>query len=123
MRQAVDELHQAGRPFYGVWGTGVLVETLVERGAEGDLAEAQEAIDRLANLPADEGSAVRDITLLRLRALLARASGDDVAYRDLVESLSRDGHRAGLRGAYGVGRGDAMTAAGSVRGRRARGVV
>ena len=55
MRQAVDELHQAGRPFFGVWGTGVLVETLLERGAEGDLAEAQEAIDRLANLPADEG--------------------------------------------------------------------
>ena len=101
MRQAVDELHQAGRLFYGVWGTGVLVETLVERGAEGDLAEAQEAIDRLANLPADDGSAMREITLLRLRALLARARGDDVAYRDLVgryramaESLGFEGHIA-----------------------------
>ena len=101
MRKAVDELHQAGRLGYGVWGTGVLVETLLERGAEGDLAEAQEAIDRLANLPADEGSAVRDITLLRLRALLARARGDDVAYRDLVsryramaESLGFEGHIA-----------------------------
>ena len=71
MRQAVDELHQAGRLCYGVWGTGVLVETLLERGAEGDLAEAQEAIDRLANLPAGDGSAMREITLLRLRALLA----------------------------------------------------
>ncbi len=50
MRQAVDELRQAGHLFYGVWGTGVLVETLLERGAEGDLAEAQEAFDRLANL-------------------------------------------------------------------------
>jgi hypothetical protein len=50
------------------------VETLLERGAEGDLAEAQEAIDRLANLPADDGSAVLEITLLRLRALLARAA-------------------------------------------------
>ena len=65
------------------WGTGVLVETLLERGAEGDLAEAQEAIDRLANLPADDGLAMREITLLRLRALLARARGDDVAYRGL----------------------------------------
>ena len=99
MRQAVDELHQAGRPFYGVWGTGVLVETLVERGAEGDLAEAQQAIDRLANLSADERWAVRDITLLRLRALLARARGDDAAYRDVVgryrtmaESLGFEGH-------------------------------
>ena len=99
MRKAVDELHQAGRLGYGVWGTGVLVETLLERGAEGDLAEAQEAIDRLANLPADEGWAMREITLLRLRALLSRARGDDVAYRDLVgryramaESLGFEGH-------------------------------
>ena len=59
------------------------------------------AIDRLANLPADEGSAMLEITLLRLRALLARARGDDVAYRDLVsryramaESLGFEGHIA-----------------------------
>jgi hypothetical protein len=101
MRQAVDELHQVGRPgAYGVWGTGVLVETLLERGAEGDVREAEEAFDWLANLP-DDGSAVREITLLRLRALLARVRGDDVAYRDLVrryremaESLGFEGHIA-----------------------------
>jgi class 3 adenylate cyclase len=101
MCKAVDELHQAGRLGYGVWGTGVLVETLLERGAEGDLSEAQEAIDRLANLPADDGSAMREITLLRLRALLALARGDDVASRDLAsryramaESLGFEGHIA-----------------------------
>ncbi len=100
MRQAVDELHQAGRLYFDVWGTGVLVETLLERGAEGDLAEAQEAIDWLANLPAD-GSAIPEITLLRLRSLLARARGDDVAYRDLAsryhemaKSLGFEGHMA-----------------------------
>jgi class 3 adenylate cyclase len=101
MRKAVDDLHQAGRLGHGVPGTGILVETLLERGAEGDLAEAQEAIDRLANLRADQGSAMREITLLRLRALLTRARGDDVAYRDLVdryramaESLGFEGHIA-----------------------------
>jgi len=101
IRQAVDELHQAGRLGYGVWGTGVLVETLLERGAEGDLAEAQEAIDRLANLSADERWAMLGITLLRLRALLARTRGDDVAHRDLAsryramaESLGFEGHIA-----------------------------
>jgi class 3 adenylate cyclase len=101
MRKAVDDLHQARRLGYGVWGTGVLVETLLEHGAEGDLAEAQQAIDRLANLSADDGSAMRVITLLRLRALLARARGDDVAYRDLVsryremaKSLGFEGHIA-----------------------------
>ena len=99
MRKAVDELHQAGRLGYGVWSTGTLVDTLLERGAEGDLAEAQEAFERLANQSADDGSAMREITLLRLRALLARARGDDVAYRDLVnryramaESLGYEGH-------------------------------
>jgi hypothetical protein len=100
MRQAVDDLHQPGST-YGVWGTAVLVQTLLERGAEGDLAEAEEVIDRLANLWVDDGSAMRNITLLQLRALLARARSDDVAYRDLVsryramaESLGYEGHIA-----------------------------
>jgi hypothetical protein len=101
MRKAVDELHQAGRLAYNVWGTGVLVETLLERGAKGDLAEAEEAIDRLANLTADDGSAICEITLLRLRGLLSRACGDNVAYRVLAsryrtmaESLGFEGHIA-----------------------------
>ena len=101
MRKAVDDLHQAGRLGYGVCGAGILVETLLDRGTEGDVAEAQTAIDRLANLPADKGLAVRDIWLLRVRALLARARGDDVTYRDLVgryramaTSLGFEGHMA-----------------------------
>ncbi|MDT5398829.1 MAG: hypothetical protein QOK33_2060 [Mycobacterium sp.] len=99
MRQAVDELRQADNLFYGIWGTGVLVETMLERGAESDLAEAQQEFDRLANLRADHDSAMLEITLLRLRAQLARARGNDVAYRDLAiryhamaESLGFEGH-------------------------------
>ena len=99
MRQAVDELRQAENLFYGVWGTGVLVETLLERGTQVDLAEAQDAIDRLANFWEDDGTAMREITLLRLRALLSRARGDDIAYRDyrdryraMAESLGFEGH-------------------------------
>jgi ATP/maltotriose-dependent transcriptional regulator MalT len=98
MRQAVDELHQAEHFFYGVWGTGVLVETLLGRGADGDLAEAQEEFDRLANLRADHDSAMVDITLLRLRTLLARARGHDdyrdlaIRYRAMAESLGFEGH-------------------------------
>jgi hypothetical protein len=75
--------------------------TLLDRCTRGDLAEAQEAIDRLTNLRTDQDLAMRDITLLRLRTLLARARGDDVAYRDLVgryrataESLRFEGHIA-----------------------------
>jgi class 3 adenylate cyclase/RecA/RadA recombinase len=101
MRQAVDELRQAGNLFYGAWGTGVLVETLLERGTQGDLAEAHEAMQRLAVRWVDDGSAAREITLLRMHTLLARARGDDVAHRELVnryrtmaKSLGFEGHIA-----------------------------
>ena len=101
MHKALDELHQAGRLGYVVWGTGVLVETLLDGGTEGDVAEAKAAIDRLADLSLGDGSVTLEITLLRLRTLLARARGDDVAYRDLVtryramaESLGFEGHIA-----------------------------
>jgi ATP/maltotriose-dependent transcriptional regulator MalT len=98
MRQAVDELRE-GYPFYGVWATGVLMETLLERAAEGDLTEAQEAIDWIANVAAEHNSAVLAITLLRLRALLSRARGDEMDYRDyrdryraMAKSLGFEGH-------------------------------
>jgi hypothetical protein len=90
MRAAVDQLARERQML--AWGTpttGVLVETLLDRAAEGDVSEAEAAIDRLAAAPADEGLVVRDIWLLRLRALLARARGDEAAYRDY-----RDRYRA-----------------------------
>ncbi|MBS1691617.1 MAG: AAA family ATPase [Actinobacteria bacterium] len=96
---AIDELHQ-DRLGYEIWGIGALVEALLDRCAEGDLAEAQEQVDRLATLPA-ERSAIHDITVLRLRTLLARARGDDPGYRDLAqryramaETLGYQGHIA-----------------------------
>ncbi len=83
MRAAVDDLFREG--FLLGWGfpaTGVLVETLLDRGADADEAEAEATIDRLARLPTD-GLVVRDIWLLRLHALLARARGDAAAYAHL----------------------------------------
>jgi hypothetical protein len=65
---------------YAIVAMGVLVETLLERGAESDVAEAEAAIERLAATPADEGLVVREVWLLWLRALLAHAKGNDAAY-------------------------------------------
>ncbi|PRC44924.1 cyclase, partial [Mycobacterium sp. ITM-2017-0098] len=99
MRQAVDEL-RLGYPFYGVWGTGVLVQTLLERGTEEDQAEAHVAIDGLASLSADDSSVMLEMALLRLRALVARARGDvahpDFAsrYLERAKTLGFDGHIA-----------------------------
>ncbi len=99
MREAVDDLRGAGNVFYGMWATGVLVETLAERGSEGDLTEADEAIHWLASLPAGQGSAMCEIVVLRLTALLCKARGDMVAgaeavnrYRALAESLGFERH-------------------------------
>jgi hypothetical protein len=98
LRKAVDDLHRAGRLGNGVCGAGMLVETLLDRGTEGDVAEAQTAVDRLANLPADEGLVIRDIWLLRLRALLARARGDDATYRELVDRYRAMATELGFEG-------------------------
>jgi class 3 adenylate cyclase len=102
MRAAVDDLFRAEHLlWWGIPATGVLVQTLVERGADGDVAEAEAAIERLASVPADEGLVIRDIWLLRLRALLARARGDEARYReyrdryrDMAKTLGYEGHIA-----------------------------
>jgi class 3 adenylate cyclase len=102
MRAAVDHLFREGQLlFWGVPATGVLVETLLDRGAERDVVEAEAAIERLAAAPADEGLVIREIWLLRLRALLARAHGDAEAYkelrdryRDMARTLGFEGHIA-----------------------------
>ena len=46
MRAAVDHLVREGRLLaWGIPATGVLVETLLDRGADADVAEAEAAID------------------------------------------------------------------------------
>jgi class 3 adenylate cyclase len=100
MRTAVDHLFREGHLLlWGVPATGVLVETLLDRAADGDVAEAEAAIERLAAAPADEGLVIREIWLFRLRALMARAHGDGAAYtnfrdryRDMAKTLGYEGH-------------------------------
>ena len=78
-----------------------LVETLLERGTNADMAEAETTVERLAAVPVEAGFVLYDVTLLRLRALLARARGDDAVYRDFADryrvmatSLGFEGHMA-----------------------------
>jgi class 3 adenylate cyclase len=102
LRAPADHLFREGQLLgWGIPATGVLAETLLDRGADGDVAEAEAAIERLATAPADEGLVIRDIWLLRLRALLARAHGDAAAYtdlrdryRDMARTLGFEGHIA-----------------------------
>ena len=102
MRAAVDDLVREGQLLaWGVPATGALVETLLDRGADADLSEAEAAIERLAQAPTEAGLALRDVWLLRLHALLARARGDAAAYahlrdryREMAETVGFKGHIA-----------------------------
>jgi class 3 adenylate cyclase len=102
MRRIVAHLFRTDRLLlWGVPATAVLVEALLDRGADADVTEADAAIERLADAQADDGLAVREIWLLRLRALLTRAHGDDARYRehrdryrDMAKKLGFEGHIA-----------------------------
>ena len=81
--------------------TTTLVESLLRRGADGDIAEARAAIDTLAAVPTDPGYVLHELPLLRMRALLARAQGDEDGYRDFADryrtmatDLGFEGHMA-----------------------------
>ena len=101
MRSTVDHLFREGQLLaWGVTATGVLVQTLLERGADSDVVEAAAAIVRLTAAATDDFP-LCDTWLLRMRALLARAHGDHQSYRELVgryrtmaESLVYEGHIA-----------------------------
>jgi hypothetical protein len=100
LRAAADHLFRDGKLLaWGLPATGVLVETLLDRATDGDVAEAGAAIERLAAVPTDPGFVLNEIWLLRLRALLAHAHGDDTAYHDyrdryraMATSLGFEGH-------------------------------
>jgi adenylate cyclase len=98
-RAVVDELFDSGGSVWSALATNVLVESVICRGGDGDLKDAQAAIDRLAAVPTDSGFVLYEIWLLRLRALLARADGDEASYRGyqdryraMARSLGFEGH-------------------------------
>jgi class 3 adenylate cyclase len=99
MRAAVDDLFRNGQ--LGSWSsmaTRLLVEMLLSRGGEADLQEADTAIERLAAAPIDDEVVLRKLWLLRLRALLAGARGDEVAHRDLVKRYDATARSVGWLG-------------------------
>jgi adenylate cyclase len=100
-RAAVEEEYACGEMIVRAAVTAALVEPLLRRGGHTDVQQAEAAVDRLAALPTEPGFVMHDIWLLRMRALLASARGDDVAYRDyrdryrtMANSLGFDGHIA-----------------------------
>ncbi|ORW86398.1 cyclase [Mycobacterium sp. IEC1808] len=100
-RATVNELTESGEMLVRGAASAALVSALLLRGNDTDVDEAQTVIDRLAATPVEPGFVVNELTLLRMRALVARARGHDGAYResvgryrDLATTLGFDGHIA-----------------------------
>jgi adenylate cyclase len=98
-RMTLDELQDRGGLIWIPLAIGVLAEALLQRGGHGDVEQAHTAIDQLAAAPIEQGIVLQDIWLLRLRALLASAQGDEAGYqdlrdryRDMAKTLGYEGH-------------------------------
>lgn len=97
MRAAAEMVFARGQYTYWIPVICLLVETLLKRGGEEDAAEAAAAVAALERAPL-EGAVIRDICALRLRTLLARARGDDTAYRQLRERYRKMANDFGYEG-------------------------
>ena len=97
--RVLDDIDRSGTPMYRGAASAVLVTALIHRGAEGDLARARAAVDRLANSRTGAGSVVDELFCLRLRAMLSAAAKDGESYRRFADhyrsradSLGFEGH-------------------------------
>jgi adenylate cyclase len=100
LRDAADRELRSGNAVFHAVAVGGLVESLLARGADPDIDEADTQVHRLARaVQADGDLAIEVIWLLRSQALLARARGDDAAYRDfrdryrdMATTIGYEGH-------------------------------
>jgi len=97
-RAVVEELFDSGGWTWSALATTVLVESLLRRDVDGDVDEARSAIERLAEAPVDPGFVFNELPLLRLRALLARAHGDEPGYREFRDKYRKMATDLGFEG-------------------------
>jgi adenylate cyclase len=100
-RSTVDGVFASGGVVWSLLSTAVLVEALLQRSGDADLRDAQAAIARLAAVPTDPGFVLHELWLLRLRAMLAQARGNEGSFRNYRDryraratSLGFEGHMA-----------------------------
>lgn len=103
-RKVVDGMYLTGGMIHLGMAVEVLSELLLRRGETNDLAEIGVAIQRLSAVPADPGFVLHELSLRRLRALLALARRDETDYRKytkdygaLADSLGFEAHMAQAR--------------------------
>jgi adenylate cyclase len=100
LRASYAEMSSPGQYGNTDMAVAAMVETLLGRGHQGDIEEAAAVLEDFAGAVSAQGTwASRDLTIQRLRALLARARGDEAAYREfrdryrtVANDLGYEGH-------------------------------
>ena len=97
-RATVNELTDSGEMLVRGAASVALVTALLVRGNDTDMDEVHAAIDRLAAAPVERGFVVNELSLLRMRALVARATANQDAYRDFVDRYLGIAKKLGFQG-------------------------
>ncbi len=97
-RQVLEEQFANGEMIFRGPATAVLGEALLRRGTKHDIDEAHGAIDRLCAVATEPGFVLHELPLLRLRALLARSSGDERAYEQFLAGFRKKALAAEFEG-------------------------
>ncbi|MGV0645138.1 AAA family ATPase [Mycolicibacterium sp. XJ2546] len=103
-RGVLEEQVRGGEMMNRGWTTTVLVDALLRRRGPGDLEQAQAAVDRLAAMPTEPVYLYHELPLLRMRAMLAQARGDDATYADLRERYRVRAEEVGMEGHIAIAR-------------------
>ncbi|MGA9359495.1 MAG: cyclase, partial [Mycobacterium sp.] len=98
LRAVVEEQFRGDAVMFLGAGVTAFVEALLQRGGEDDVSEAAAAIERLGAVSTEPDFVLFDVALLRLRALLARARGDEASYRDLAQRYRETAASYGFEG-------------------------
>ncbi len=97
-RATATELTESGEMLLRGAAVAALVAALCLRCSDTDVDEAQAAIDRLAAVSVEPGFVFNELSLLRMRALVARARGDEEVYRDHRDRYREMATRLGFEG-------------------------
>jgi adenylate cyclase len=99
LRALVDDEYATGEMLFRRAVVAALVDAVLQRGTSGDVQEAHAAFERLAAVPTEPGFVVHQVHLSRMRALLAKARGDQIGYREhadryraMANSYDFEGH-------------------------------
>ncbi len=98
LRAVVEEQFRSDAVMFLGAGVTAFVEALLQRGGEADVSEAAVAIEQLGAVSTEPDFVLFDVALLRLRALLARARGDEDSYRDFAQRYGETAASYGFEG-------------------------